>query len=363
MKEIVQRLNQYFLFGILLVVLLYYAKIILVPIILGALLAMLMAPVCRLLESKGFNRASSCSVSIIILLIAIAGIVTIIVVQVNSFAEDISEAEQKGKQLLSQAQIFIEDNFNIKREEQESIAREQTETAKKNGGTFIGQMLGKITTTVGTLVLMLVYCFLFLYNKEKFENFFVKLYSDEDSEKVKNIVGRISLVSQKYLTGRVMSILIISTEYSIALSIIGLKNAVLLGCIAGLLTIIPYIGTVLGGLFPFVMALVTEDTFEPALWVAASILIIQTIDNYFVEPNIVGGEVNLSAMTSILSIIAGGIIWGVAGMVLFIPILGIIKIICDHIESLKPIGFIIGDPDEEQSFKIREWFRKKFKRS
>src|SRR5690606_4429968 len=105
----------------------------------------------------------------------------------------------------------------------------------------------------------------------------------------------------------------------------------------------PYVGSTLGGMFPFVMALATEDSMQPALMVALSIILIQTIDNYFIEPNVVGGEVNLSALASILSIIIGGIIWGVAGMILFIPIVGIFKIICDHVESLKPIAYLIGD--------------------
>ena len=85
-----------------------------------------------------------------------------------------------------------------------------------------------------------------------------------------------------------MSVLIIAGMYSVGLLIIGIKNAVLLAGIAAVLTVIPYLGTVLGGLFPVVMALLTEDA-QTALWAAVVMIVIQTIDNYFIEPNVVGG--------------------------------------------------------------------------
>jgi predicted PurR-regulated permease PerM len=104
---------------------------------------------------------------------------------------------------------------------------------------------------------------------------------------------------------------------------------------------------------------VTEDSIQPALMVVVVIVLIQTIDNYFIEPNMVGGEVNLSAFASILAILVGGLVWGVAGMVLFIPMVGILKIVCDHVEPLKPIGYVLGDPDGNKPSKVKEWIREK----
>src|SRR5690606_18772308 len=118
-----------------------------------------------------------------------------------------------------------------------------------------------------------------------FENFFLRVYDDQDREKVRTVVGQISQVSQKYLTGRAMSVLIIATLYSIGLLIVGVKNAVLLGGIAALLTVIPYLGTVLGGLFPVLMGLLTQDI-QTALGAAIVMVSVQTIDNYFIEPNV-----------------------------------------------------------------------------
>jgi predicted PurR-regulated permease PerM len=358
MKQILERINQNLLFVILLAVLLWFGKTVLVPIMLGALLAMLMAPVCRSLDESGFSRALSSAICIFILLVAILAVLYIVIAQINSFSENITQLERKAKELIQQLQGFVESNFKIDKKEQDVIVEEQVQNGGSGGG-FASQLVAGFTSTLITIVLMLVYTFLFLYSKEKYETFFVRLYHEEDTEKVKTIVGKISLVGQKYLAGRAMSVMILATLYSIALLLIGVENAVLLAGIAALLTIIPYVGSTLGGMFPFIMALITEDTFTPALMVAGSIILIQTIDNYFIEPNVVGGEVNLSALASIMSIIVGGVVWGVAGMILFIPMVGILKIIFDHVESLKPLGFVIGDGNERQPSRLKTWIIEK----
>lgn len=360
MNQILTRVNQNLLFAILLGVLLWFGKPVLVPILLGALLAMLMAPVCRALDDKGLHRAVSCAICILLLLVVILAILYIIIAQINSFTENITQLKREGRELLLQIQTWIENHFNIARKEQEVIMEEQVQGENGAGGGITKLVITSFTSTLVTLVLMLVYAFLFLYNKEKYETFFIRLYHEEDTEKVKNIVAKISMVGQKYLAGRAMSVIILATLYSIALLIIGLENAILLAGIAALLTIIPYVGSTLGGMFPFLMALITEDSPTPALMVAGSIILIQTIDNYFIEPNVVGGEVNLSALASIMSIIIGGVIWGVAGMILFIPMIGILKIIFDHVEPLKPLGYVIGDGNEREPSRIRTWIREKF---
>lgn len=363
MKEIFNRANQYLFFIVLLAVVMYFGKSFLVPVVFAGMLAMLMAPVCRRLDSWGFNRALSSLSCILILVIVLAGIGFIISTQFATFAENISQIQSKGKELLEQAQSYIQEQSGISPEKQEEVVKEEAEkSSQSGGGSTAMKIIGGITSTIASLVLTLVITFLMVYNKEQFESFFLRLYKDKDPDKVKRVVGKITQVSQKYLTGRAMSILIIATLYSIGLMIVGIKNAIILAGIAALLTVIPYVGTVLGGLFPVLMALLTEDT-QTALWAAVVMIVIQAIDNYFIEPNVVGGEVNLNALWSILSILLGGMIWGVSGMIIFLPIFGIIKIICDNVESLNPVGYILGEPGGKKPSKIKEWIYEKLGKS
>jgi predicted PurR-regulated permease PerM len=358
MKEIFNRINQYLFFAVLIVIVLFFGKTILIPLAFGALLAMLMAPLCRRFDKK-LPRGLSSFICVFIIALVIAGILTVIGGQIASFSKDFPKMKEKAQSFREDAQKMIEEKLGLPPEKQEQMAKEQAKasTSQSKKGSPVGRILKGITSTIGGLVLTLVFTFLMIYNKEHFEEFFIKLYARHDKGEVKKVVGEIATVAQKYLTGRALSILINATLYAIGLSIVGIKNAVLLAAVAALMTLIPYVGTVLGGLFPVAMALVTEDSMQPALYAAGVLFLIQTIDNYFIEPNIVGGEVNLGALTTIVVLIAGGLIWGPAGMILFLPLTGIVKIVCDHVEPLHPIGHLLGEPGGKQPSKIKLWFQ------
>jgi predicted PurR-regulated permease PerM len=356
MKEIILRFNLYLLALILLTVVLFFGKVVLVPVVFAIFFAMLMAPVCRWLDKKGLHRALSCAVCILILLSALLVTLAVTAAEVSVFAKDLPKVEEKATELIGQVQSYIGDKVGMSNEEQTAFVKKQVQGAGKSAGKYIGAFLGGMVTTIASLLLTLAFTFLFLFNKEMYESFFLKLYKDEDPAKVKRVVGKICHVAQQYLTGRVMSILILTALYTVGLLIVGIKSAILLAAIAALLTVVPYVGSTLGGVFPFMMALVTEDSIDPALWVIAVIVFIQTVDNYFIEPNVVGGEVNLSALASILIILCGGILWGVAGMILFIPMLAIVKIVCDNVEPLKPFGYVLADPSSRSKpSKFKQW--------
>jgi predicted PurR-regulated permease PerM len=361
MKEIFFRANQYLFFIVLTAVVMHFSAAFLIPIVFAGLLSMLMAPACRKFESWGFNRPFATIACILILVLVFALGVFIVSTQLKTFLENISTIQDRAKELMANIQSYVEQHIGITAEKQEAIVREQTREADQSSGSMVAKLLGGLTATVSGMILTLVVTFLMIYNKEQFENFFLRLFADKDTDRLKTVTEQITSVSQHYLTGRAMSVMIDATLYSIGLLIVGVKNAVILGCIASMLTVIPYVGTVLGGLMAVTMALLTQDV-QTALWAAVVLFLIQTIDNYFIEPNVVGGQVNLSALTSILGILLGGLIWGVAGMILFLPILGIIKIICDHVPELKPIGYLLGEPGEDKPSRIKQWILSVLKR-
>ena len=351
--------NRYLWLIILVSVVLYFGQAVLIPLFLGALFAMLMAPLCRKLDKK-MSRGFSGFICTTIVLVSLLIIIGVAAWQLTTLVEDLPAVKERSGKLLSEAEKFIQSRFSISPAKQESIVQRQLKSIGQSAGSYAGQMLGGLTSTVAWLVLSLLFTFLFLYNKERYESFFVKIFKNQEPAKVKLVVEKISHVSEQYLLGRSFSILILFVCYTLGLLIIGVKNALLLAAVASLLTIIPYAGTIAGSVFPVIMAIITEDSFQPAIWTGAVMIVIQAIDNYFIEPYVVGGEVNLSAMATILSIVCGGLVWGVAGTILFIPLLAIVKIICDHVESLKPYGYLMGDPDGNKPSAIKQWIQGKF---
>jgi predicted PurR-regulated permease PerM len=353
--------NQFLLFFVLLSVVLYFGRELLVPIVFSAFFAMLLAPICRWLEGKGVGRVPATIICVFILLVALLGIFAIVVGELTSFIDDLPTIQKKMLSMIDSMESYFERSFNMSRSRQSKIVEQQISNLGKSTGNYFGAVINSITSMLGGLVLVVVYTFLLLFHKEKYETFFFKIYADHDPERVTKILEEVTAIGQKYLTGRAISVLALWIIYAIALLLFGLKNSILLAAIAALLSIIPYIGSILGSIFPFLVAIVMKDI-STALWVTIVLLFLHALSTYFIEPMVIGRKVKLSALSMLVSILAGGFIWGVAGMILFIPILAMAKIVFEHVSYLQPYALLVGDPDEGNETMLEAWFMNLFKR-
>jgi predicted PurR-regulated permease PerM len=143
--------------------------------------------------------------------------------------------------------------------------------------------------------------------------------------------------------GLLLEGLIVATMNTIALMILGVPYAILLGILGALLNVLPFIGGILAALLPIVMATITKDGIHTQIGVAISYIVIQFIDNHFLIPYIVSSKVKINALISIIAVLLGGAVWGFSGMFLSIPFIGVLKIIFDRIPEMKPWGKLLGD--------------------
>jgi predicted PurR-regulated permease PerM len=351
------------LFGFLFIGALYYARALLVPMSLAALLAMLMLPLCKKFESWRFPRGVAIVLCILIILLTFLGLISLFTWQIADFARDIPTLQVQLNKKLDMLQGFVERQTNISPERQLEYIREQFSTFLESAGQYMTGILSATTGTLATIGILAIYIFFFMFYREKFERFTLMITPNAEHDKVKNIIGQISLVTQQYLSGVLIVVVILSTLNSVGLLVIGIRQAIFLGCLAGLLNIIPYIGVLIGSLLPIIIALLTKDGIGPAIAVAGVFVFVQFLENNFLTPNIVGGKVKINPLASIIALLIGGSLWGVAGMILFIPFLGIAKIIFDNIEDLRPYGYLIGDESDTEepnaADKIKKWVKKK----
>jgi len=158
-----------------------------------------------------------------------------------------------------------------------------------------------------------------------------------------NILREISTVAARYMGGVTIVVLILCVINSTGLVIIGVEYAILLGIVSAFFNFIPYFGTLMGGLVPFLFVLAsTEQPFHYGIRVAILYLVVQFTENYILTPNIVGGNVKINPMIIIIGLIAGGMVWGIPGMLVVVPFLAILKIIFSHIPGLQPVAFLLG---------------------
>jgi predicted PurR-regulated permease PerM len=187
--------------------------------------------------------------------------------------------------------------------------------------------------------------------------FIRRLFAEIHQSKVSEIVTQIKTVIQRYLIGLVIEAVMVAIMDSVALLILGIDYAILLGIIGALLNVIPYIGGIVAVALPMMIAIATKSTAWYALYVLAAYYFIQLIDNNYIVPYIVSSKVKINALFSIIVVLAGNALWGIPGMFLSIPLLAIIKLICDNIEPLQPWGFLLGDT-MPSLLKIKPIFKK-----
>lgn len=356
------RINKILLFTVLIGIILHYGREFFVLLSFSGFLAMLMAPVSRWLERHKISRVLSSIISVFIILAVILGVVALLSAQFASIIEELPYIVTGFEEILEKMQFWINDHLGISSDEQVSTLMDKASELMSSAGSFLTDMVTGTFTFIGSFLLVIVFTFLFLLQREKYENFVVKLSNPEKRDETRRIMRQISKVAQQYLGGRLISIFILAILYILGFSVIGLNNAILLGGIAAIITFIPYIGPVLGGLLPFFLAIIA-GSFNQALWVVAIISASQLFDNYFIEPYVVGGSVNISPFFAIFILILGGVVWGIAGVILFLPLLGILKIIFENVEGLEPYAYLVGDQKESSTpQKIIELLRSFFSR-
>jgi predicted PurR-regulated permease PerM len=352
--DFLKKISQLFILVFMIIAGLHYAKSFLVPIVIAGLLALLLLPVNRFLERKGMNRIFTIFISLLIILIVISTVITLFFSQVINLGEDIPFIKQKISERFIQVQREIQSMTRISTERQLEYLEGQYSNMLDSSTDLLREIFVGFTGGLALFGLIFVYIFFFLLYRSKIKIFILKIFPLESHRKIEEILNRIKDLIQHYLSGILIELSILGALNSIGLLIIGVKQPFFFGYLAALLNIIPYVGVLIGSIFPIIMALIFKDSIWAAVAVAGVMSFNQFVDNNFLTPKIVGSHVRINPLVTIMAIVAGGILWGIPGMVLFIPLLGILKIICDHIDPLKPLGYMLGDEEEEKKVKMKK---------
>ncbi|HLR32380.1 MAG TPA: AI-2E family transporter, partial [Fodinibius sp.] len=159
------------------------------------------------------------------------------------------------------------------------------------------------------------------------------------------VVNGIQSVTQNYIIGTMTVITLLAILNAIGLWILGMEHILFFAIFAAILAIIPYIGVIIGSLPAVVFALLFMDSLWNPLGVIAVFATVQFLEGNFITPNIVGSRVSINPMIALIALVIGGELWGISGMILFVPMVGILKHLFDQVEELRPFGYLFGDSD------------------
>jgi putative permease len=322
---------------------------ILAPLLTSFLLALLLLPLADFLERKcRLKRSMASIISVVIMISFISAILYFLANQLSDLWQDWPLLKKQAEISFHDVQMWISRTFHINTHRQIDYLKNSTESALATSATVLGATLLTLSSTFLFLSFLLLFTFFILTYRRILFRFLSSVFAEEHKEKVDDIVQRIQYIIKKYITGLFIQMLIVTTLMMFVLWILNIKYAVLLGLIAGIFNIIPYIG-----IFTALMisVLITFATAGAAKMLLVIIIFagVHTIDGNVLMPLVVGSKVKINALFAFIGIIVGEMIWGISGMFLCIPYLAMLKIIFDRIDNLKPWGVLLGGEDKPHS--------------
>jgi predicted PurR-regulated permease PerM len=329
----------------------YIAQSIILPFAFAVILTILLDPVNQFLQRKKLPSLLAITITVVCAIVIVGLLFYFITTQLSLISAAFPQFKVRIMSLISDLQAWMENTFHITSDKQTGYIKQAGQNIFQSGGAILGTALSTISGVLVVFTLLPVYVFVLLIYKPLFVNFLKQVFTKKSGtsvQTVSNILEQIKMVIQSYLVGLLIEASIVATLNSVGLLLLGIDYAILLGVLGAILNIIPYIGGLIAITLPVLIALATKDGFGYPLGVVLVYLFIQFVDNNIIVPKVVASKVKINAVISILAVLAGGALAGVAGMFLSIPMVAILKVIFDRIDDLQPWGALLGDDMPEQ---------------
>lgn len=335
-----------------------YAADILAPLLIAFFLTILLYPIFRWLVRKKVPEILAISIVLIVLFIGMGLLVWFITSQFSKLIEDFPTLQANVTAHLQHLSDWINSKTNFSTKKQLDLLSQQSEKLVNFAGGYIGGLMSSLTTLFVFFGLVPIYIFLLLFYRNLLLRFVFMWFNEKDHPRVKETVQETQVIIKSYIGGLLIQIAYITVLLGGILMLFGIKHALLIGIIFAILNLIPYVGALLGNIIGVLLTLTSSDQLSPILIVLVSIAVVQFLDNNILMPKIVGSKIRINALASIVAVIAGGILAGISGMFLSLPVVAILKVIFDRSNNLRHWGVLFGDERPVKSPFTRSRYRK-----
>lgn len=332
--------------GIIMVAI-YLGQDIIVPLALAGLLAVLLRPLEQGLIRLGIPKLMAITLALTIAILIVSAVTVLISMQLAEFSDEWPKLKRNIDLFYRDARRWIRREYSLSyRQQAEYLKNAQSKTLE----TFQGpETLGVVTGPLSTLILIPIYTFLLLYYRAMLIHVAVVLFAEEQKQRVLEILGQIKSIIQSYMVGLLLETTAVAVLNSAGLLVLNVQYAILLGVMAAILNLVPYIGGLVATALAVMVTFISHPEVDVLLGVVGIFIVVQIIDNNFLVPFIVGSKVRINALVSIVGVLVGGALAGLSGMFLSIPAIAMMKVIFDRVEGLEPWGILLGDQTPEQA--------------
>src|SRR5579872_5192428 len=327
-------------------VILSWAQGVIVPLLFAVIFSSMLFPICFRLEAWGCHKGLAAFASVLVAGLLSAVFLGIIISQLVHLAGQAPQFTARISVLADKAENYVSQRFHIEKSAQAVHLHQQLAKLLDNSSAYLSSTMSFTTNMLTQFGLILLFSFFLLYLRVFFLEFFYKVFPSSEKNLIDATMQKIYDVIQSYLLGLLKVIAIIGTLNTIGLWALGIESPLFFGFLGGLLVVIPYIGILIGSALPFIVALITKDSYWYAAGVLAVFLFVHILEGNLITPYVVGSKVSINPLVAIFSLLLFGKLWGLAGLVLALPVTAICKIIFDTLPGFKAVGFLLGKPQK-----------------
>ncbi len=325
--------------------LMYVAKAVLVLVLTSVLLAFMLEPIVELCQKIRLPRSVGSLVAVLLMCSALYGIFYVSYNQANEFVSELPKYTVRMRGVVNQVRLRAERVRQTTRNViPEDKADKNTVTVRQTTSWAEQITNGAVSATEAIMMAAFVpfLVFFMLSWKDHVRASTVMLFEMENRQTAYVTLGLIAQMIRGFIVGNVIIGIILGITGTIAFWILGVPYFYVIGMISGVVSLLPYLGIVLAILPPVVvsMSTLTVGTF---LAISAVVGISHLIALNILYPKIIGSRLQLNPLAVTLSLLFWGWLWGAMGLILAVPLTAAVKIIFDHIESMKAFGNWLGE--------------------
>jgi predicted PurR-regulated permease PerM len=325
----------------------YYASSVVITLICSILIASVLDPGVRVMETYRVPRWLASLIMVLLMLAAAYLVIYAIYDRAQAFYEALPKLVERLKQITAHIQLTA---HNIQQSTQTIMptspeanmptVRLQQESPYTQ---FLLRGIGSVYAFAVTVMFIPFLVFFMLTSKNQMWAASLNLFPIQRRQQAEDVIHAIARMLRQFVVGNLFVGLISAGLITPVFAIIHLQYALLMGPLAALLSLVPYIGVALGILPPLLVALMQYDTMGPFIAIGVCVAVVHFVAVNVLTPKLVGQRVNLNALSVTISMMFWSWLWGGFGLILAVPITAAIKAVCDNVEALKPYGAWMGE--------------------
>lgn len=336
-------------FILLVSILLYFGKTLFIPLSFSMLISFILYPMCKWMEKKRISHGFAIFIALFGVMLFFGAVIYLLFTQVVAFSNEWQTFKVKLLETANQFSFYLAERFDISSAKQTSILKNAISNSGTQAISLLKITLYSLSESLFYFLIIPVYSFLILYYRRLLVNVLYHIFHSEKKETIREILVETIHAYYNFIKGMLVVYIIVGLLNSIGLYIIGVPHAFLFGFIASILTFIPYVGIFISSLLPITISWITFNSIWYPIGVVMVFSFVQILEAYIIFPYAVGSRLKINTLIIILVIIIGGIIWGAAGMILFIPFISIVKLIAERTKSLETLSLLLGDFNPKES--------------